>query len=265
MRRAFTEVTEVTAPAEAVWAAVAGPLDAAAAELNAGRPLVAGLGPDLEAEFREAETALGALRAAANADPLALWRDGRTDTADADRLRERVAALTPRIAELDRVRQQASRRIDDLRAAVAAAQADRRDAVATWQQAAARISELPPRPADPAPPPLASLRALAAGGQWSRLAAELDRCAAELAGDRAETAALRGSAAAAIGRRDELRGLLGAYKAKAARLGAAENADLVAQYDQAYSLLWTAPCDLTAANAAVAAYQRAILATEGRR
>ena len=116
MRRAFTEVTEVTSAVEAVWAAVAVPLDAATAELARVRPLAAGLGADIEAEFRDAENALAAQRAAANADPLALWQppggaagrgDGRADTSAADRLREQAAALAARIAELDRLRQQA--------------------------------------------------------------------------------------------------------------------------------------------------------------
>ena len=265
MRRAFAEVTEVTSAAEAVWAAVGGPLDAATAELARERPRVAGLGPDIEAEFAAADSALSALRAAANADPLALWRDGGTDTAAADRLREQVAALAPRIAELDRVRQQARQRIDALTTAAAAAQAARQQAVSAWQEASARVSALPPPPADQPGPPPASLGALAAGGQWSRLATELDRYTAELDQFTAKTAGLRESAAAALEQRDELRGLLGAYKAKAARLGAAENSDLAGRYDQAYGLLWTAPCDLAAAAAAVAAYQRAILATEGRR
>jgi hypothetical protein len=70
---------------------------------------------------------------------------------------------------------------------------------------------------------------------------------------------------AAVARRAELRGLLGAYKAKAARLGASENDALAARYDHAYELLWTAPCDLTEAESAVADYQQAILATEGQR
>ena len=60
-------------------------------------------------------------------------------------------------------------------------------------------------------------------------------------------------------------GLLGAYKAKAARLGMAEDADLAVRYDQVRDLLWTAPCDLAAAEAAVDGYQQAILAVEGRR
>jgi hypothetical protein len=277
MRRAFSAVTEVTAAVEAVWTAVGAPLDAATAELARVRPLTDGLGADIEAEFRDAESAVAAQRAAANADPLALWRpaaggttgraagEGSVDTAAADRVREQVAALTPRIAELDRLRQQARLRIDDLAAATAAARAARQDAVAARQDVAVRVSALPPLPPQVPEPPLPTLAALAAGGQWSRLAAELDRCDAELAAANAQTADLSQTAAAAIDKRDELRGLLRAYKAKAARLGAAEDPDLSARHDQAYGLLWTAPCDLAAAEAAVAAYQRAILATEGRR
>ena len=168
-------------------------------------------------------------------------------------------------SELDRVRQQARRRIDDLAAAATAARAARQDALAARRDAAVRISALPPLPPEIPEPPLAALVALAGGGQWSRLAAELDRCEAELAAATAQTADVRQAAAAAIGKRDELRGLLRAYKAKAARLGAAEDQDLAARYDQARGLLWTAPCDLAAAEAAVAAYQRAILEGEGRR
>jgi hypothetical protein len=277
MRRAFSAVTEVTSAVEAVWAAIAVPLDAATAELARARPLTDGLGADIQAEFRDAENAVAAQRAAANADPLALWRpaaggtaagaagEGRADTSAADRVREQVAGLTPRIAELDRLRQQARRRIDELAAAVAAARAARQDAVTARRDVAVRVSALPPLPPEVPEPSLPSLAALAAGGQWSRLASELDRCDAELAAANAQTADLSRTAAAAIGKRDELRGLLRAYKAKAARLGAAEDPDLSARHDQAYGLLWTAPCDLAAAEAAVAAYQRAILATEGRR
>jgi hypothetical protein len=271
MRRSFTEVAEVTSAVEAVWAAVAVPLDAATEELARARPLAAGLGADIEAEVRDAEGAVSAQRAAANADPLALWRPapdgqgGSTDTAAADRVRDRVAALTPRIAELDRLRRQARRRIDDLAAAVTAARADRQGAVTAWREAATRISALPPLPPEVAEPPLAGLGGLAAAGQWSRLAAELDRGEAELARADAQTAAVRAAAGDALGKRDELRGLLRAYKAKAARLGQAEDPDLAATYEEAHGLLWTAPCDLTAAEAAVAAYQRAILKGGGRR
>jgi hypothetical protein len=265
MRRAFAEAAEVTSAVEAVWAAVGVPLDAATEELGRSRPLVAGLGADLEAAFRDAESAVDAARAAANADPLALWHDGRTDTSAADLAREQVAVLTPRIAELARLRDQAQRRIGGLADATAAVRAARDDATAAWRAAAARISALPQLPPGIAEPPVAALGALAAGGQWSRLAAELDRCEAELATSAAQTEAIARSAAEAIDKRDELRSLLGAYKAKAGRLGAAEEPAVAACYDEAFALLWTAPCDLAAAEPAVAAYQRAILGGDGRR
>jgi hypothetical protein len=288
MRRSFAEVTEVTAAVEAVLAGLGPPLDAAAEKLTGARRLVPGLGDDIETAFREAELALDALLVASNADPLALFSPGgadfshgghpppippgpregsggQVDTSAADRLLEQVAALCLRIAELDRLRGQARHRIDALAAAVRSARTERQDALTAWQNAAARVTPLPPQPVDIAEPPLASLGALAAGGQWSRLGAELDRCEAELAASIAQTSDVREMASAAVGRRDELRGLLGAYKAKAARLGAAEDTELAARYDQAYDQLWTAPCDLAAAESAVVAYQRAILATEGRR
>ena len=66
-----------------------------------------------------------------------------------------------------------------------------------------------------------------------------------------------------MSRRDELRGLLGAYQAKAARLGAGEDVGLTERFNRARALLWTAPCDLAAAADAVTGYQQAVLALGG--
>jgi hypothetical protein len=277
MRTAFTGVARVTSQIEAVWTAVGVPFDAATAELARCRPLVSGLGQDIEADFRAAEADLQAQRDAANADPLALWRPGQgsagastgaagqADTSAAERLRAQVAQLSARITELDRVRRQARARIDALAAAATAARAARQEAVGAWRETSVRVGPLPPLPPDLADAPLAGLSTLASRGQWRQLETELGRCEAELARFGRETDELRGSASAALNQRDELRGLLRAYKAKAARLGAAEDANVAARYDEAHALLWTAPCDLAVAQAAVATYQRAILATEGQR
>ena len=264
MRRSFSEVAEVTSAVETVWAQVGERLAATAAELAAALPRAAGLGEELEAALHDAQASLQATRGAVNADPLRLWNGGRADTAAADLLREQVAGLTDRIAELDRVRSQARRRIDALHAAVAAARSARADAVAAWTRAAQRIAALPPLPPDIAEPPVDGLAALAAAGRWLALATELDRRESALAAAVKQTEDCERSAATGLANRDELRGLLGAYKAKAARLGAAEDADLVTSYDQARDLLWTAPCDLVAAAAAVAGYQRAIHVTTTR-
>lgn len=265
MRQAFKEVAEVVSAVESVWSETGGRLDAAGEELAKTRPAVAGLGDEIAAAFGDAEASLNSLRAAANADPLALWHGGGVDTSAADRFKEQVGKLAARVAELDRLRGQAQRRIDALRADAAAAAAARQVVVAAWRRAAERITVLPSLPPDIAEPPLASLSALAAAGRWSTLAAELDRCESELDASTDQTQDAERSVASALGRRDELRGLLGAYKAKAARLGVAEDADLAVRYDQAYDLLWTAPCDVATAETAVAGYQQAIRAAEGRR
>ena len=73
------------------------------------------------------------------------------------------------------------------------------------------------------------------------------------------------AAATLLDKRNELRGLLEAYQAKAARLGAAEDTGLAMLYQQARDLLWAAPCDLGVAAAAVTHYQQAILTLSGGR
>ena len=111
---------------------------------------------------------------------------------------------------------------------------------------------------------LSDLGTLLAGARWTRLASELDLLDRELATATAGFREAERAVVAAMAKRDELRGLLGAYKAKAARLGAAEDAGLAERYDQARDLLWTAPCDLAAAEAAVAGYQQAVLGVQPR-
>ena len=104
---------------------------------------------------------------------------------------------------------------------------------------------------------------LLTAGRWSRLSAELDEIEQELAGTSASYRDTERTVVDLMSRREELRGLLGAYQAKAARLGAAEDPGLIERYDRARGLLWTAPCDLAAAADAVTGYQQAVLALGG--
>ncbi|RJO78410.1 hypothetical protein D5S18_05820 [Nocardia panacis] len=66
-------------------------------------------------------------------------------------------------------------------------------------------------------------------------------------------------------RRRELRGRLGAYQVKAARLGVGEDRDVLASHRIAQGLLARTPCDLAAVTRAVADYQQVIGAKSGRR
>ncbi|MFD5319883.1 trypsin-like peptidase domain-containing protein [Streptomyces sp. NPDC127098] len=101
-----------------------------------------------------------------------------------------------------------------------------------------------------------------------RTAAGLDRLHEELDGYEGEArkAAARIEEAvtrldALVVRRDELRGRLGAAQARARAVCDGEDLPLAHAYAAAHELLWRAPCDVPAAERAVAAY---VLAVTGR-
>jgi hypothetical protein len=279
MRRAFADAADVVAAAENVWNGIADQLQQVAADLGAARQRTGGLADAVLADtglteaLAQAETELGQLRDVLNSDPLALWlggpdgRGGRVDAARLDRLQQRAAVAVSRADELAALRENAGRRIAAVAATVSAARDAWQDAMAARERAAAKIATA----LLPAPPNvrgladrLAALDALKAAGRWPRLGSELDLLEEQAA------AAARGcrdaerQAIELLDRRDELRGLLDAYQARAAKLGGAEDSELDARYDRARDLLWTAPCDLSAAAAAVTDYQQAVLALSGR-
>ncbi len=275
MRRAFGQITEVVAAAEQVWNEMTGKLDAVAAELGRVMPLAASLGDEaLTGNLAAADSKLARLRGTLSSDPLSLWQGGpdlaagTVDTSGADRLQDRVAAAVTRVDELVRLRDDARQRIADVTTAATAARAAYEDAAAAWQRAAAKIAAaaLPAEPSGLADLTvrLADLDTLLAAGRWTRLASELDEVERDLAAATAGFRDTERTVVAVLGQRDELRGLLGAYQAKAARLGAAEDPVLAERYDRARGLLWTAPCDLAAAADAVTGYQQAVLALGGQ-
>ena len=270
MKRAFASVADVVAAAESVWNETAEGLGEIGTKLAAAKEQAGDLGDDeVTSALAVAGDELARLREVLNSDPLALWQGGRVDTARLERLRERVAAAAARTAGLAVLRADTQRRISAAAAAVAAAEAAWEDAEAARDRASVKIAaaDLPPPLAEVAglDMRLAALDKLKAAGRWARLAAELDAIEAEAAAAVQRYQDAERSAAALLGRRDELRGLLGAYQAKAARLGGAEDTELTTRYQRARDLLWTAPCDLAAAAAAVTHYQQAILALNERR
>ncbi|HEX6519665.1 MAG TPA: hypothetical protein VF070_06560 [Streptosporangiaceae bacterium] len=258
MRTAFAEVADLVAAAEQAWNTVASPLDAAAADLAHADSLG---DEDLAMELAQVRAELDRQRAALNSDPLV------AEVTAASRVRDHAAAVAAKAAELARVRAGAVARIAALRADSDAARTARNDAVAAAQRVAAKIAAVPQVPdfgVDPATR-LARLDALLSAGRWNRLSSELDLLENELTSATLQFNDAERTVVSLLSKRDELRGLLEAYKAKAGRLGAAEDPDLARLYDQTRELLWTAPCDLTAAADAVTRYQRAVLAIGARR
>jgi hypothetical protein len=275
MRRDFAAVSEVVTAAEAVWGEVGGLLDAAAGDLARATSLAAGLSdPALSQSVAEATSAVSQQRATLNSDPLSLWQEGpdghsgQADSSGASRVREQAATVAAKVDEVAAVRDSARQRIDALAATAATASAAWKDALDARERAAVKVAEefLPAIPAASASGGFqrGDLDALVSAGQWQRLSEQLDQAERDLVARTASYRAVAEAADATLGRREELRGLLAAYKSKAARLGAAEDLGLSEIYEAARDMLWTAPCDLGAAAAAVTAYQQAILGI-GRR
>jgi hypothetical protein len=271
MKRAFAVVAEVVASAERVWNETADGLTEIGTQLAAAKEKMSGLDGEVTSALASAEAELGQLGDLLNSDPLALWQGGRVDTSRLESVRARADVATAKAVELARLRTDARQRISAAHSAVAAVSAARDDADAARLSAAAKIAHdylpsLPPSEAADLDVRLATLAKLEAAERWARLAADLDTIEAEAADATARYRDAERAAVALLGKRQELRGLLDAYQAKAARLGAAEDIELAAHYQQARELLWAAPCDLAVAAAAVTQYQRAILAlNEGRR
>jgi len=270
MKRAFASVADVVAAAESVWNKTADGLGMIGAQLAAAKEQLGDLSDDeTTGALAAAEGELGELRDRLNSDPLALWQGGRVDTTRLEWLRAQAAAATVRAGSLARLRADARQRISAAQAAVATVTAAREGADAARSAAAAKIAQNylpPPLPAAPdLDVRLATLGKLEAAGRWARLAAELDTIESEAAAATERYRDAERAAATLLDKRAELRGLLDAYQAKAARLGAAEDTELAMRYQQAHDLLWTAPCDLAVAAAAVTHYQQAILTLSGGR
>ncbi len=268
MRRAFAAATAVVTAAEAVWNEAADELQRIGDQLAAARQQIAGLDGDaLGQALTLAETEHAQLRAVLTGDPLALWQGGQVDTTRIQRLRERTAEAVAAAGKLAALREDANARIAAAAAAVSAAADASRDATAAWDRAAAKIAVMAPQAppeAGPLTSRLAGLDALKTAGRWARLAAELDLIEKQAAATTDQCREVERRAGALLDRRDELRGLLDAYQARAARLGGAEDTELDTRYARARELLWTAPCDLSAATAAVTGYQQAVLALSRR-
>jgi uncharacterized protein involved in type VI secretion and phage assembly len=161
-------------------------------------------------------------------------------------------------------RAEASDRIATARAVVGNLRAVERDEVDAHRDVLVKIASasVPSPLAPPRSVHLASeldqISALTDEKQWHRanvaLADWTERATQALACATACVTANR----APLEARNELRGRLDAYRAKAHRLGLIEDRDLSERYEDARVVLYTAPTDLTDAEAAVDRYRRAL-------
>jgi hypothetical protein len=228
---------------------VARPLRAAAAEverLDVGDPITAAPGGRLSADTgrRLAGLADAVARARAQLDEVAGVRDAYAQRRAAlDAAVEDVAAAETAVA---RAYARAIEKIAD------PGLGEPPHAVADLRAGLASLDEL-------------HRRAEADATQWRRLATEVSTVETAIEQARAASAEQRSLADGLIARRDELRGRLEAYRAKAAARGRAEDERLAGLFARAHDLLFTAPCDLRAATRAVHTYQAGLVEPTGPR
>ena len=248
----YEEAARGIAAVDAAWSSLLRRLEHADGTAREVRALLGSLGPDPAFEPQAAE--LERLRAIVRTDPLSIEPEA-FDGVDAA-----LAALRSRLEEAARVRAEHEERTKRLQATIGLIRAAHDEARRERDRVIAKIaSPLPPEPPDLSTPLADRLAALAAlRGRWTELADRLADLEAAAATGLEQTRTTAGLIAGLLERRDELRGRLDAYRAKAGRLGHAEDPELTRLYEAARDLLWTSPCDLWRATAALAEYQRAI-------
>lgn len=266
MDAAFHQVSTLVVEADRIHQAFLAEFAPLAERLHAVRALVGELGLDpSEAVVREVAelTERGdRLEAAASADPLSL--DPAATARTVAELDAEVARLATRLAELARIRAGWSDTLAELSARLRELAGLRAGA----EQATARALELIENAHVTLPPDrCAGLRvrfdALPGTTGWAARADELRqlRGAVDAAFDELRTC--HKLAVGLVERRGELRGRFEAYRAKAVRLGRAEDPPLLELDRRLRGLLWTRPCDLAASTRALADYQRLVTAPAG--
>ncbi|MDH6578299.1 hypothetical protein [Kitasatospora sp. MAP5-34] len=283
----YATVLEVVDAADAVWSALPTRIDLLLAELGRVRMLSASVGVrpgvhPLADDLAGLNDELTSLRAEVLADPLALWRPGRVpaqrggtavtatagapagavDTERFDRAGRALDGVRVELEGLLRLRDEAHERLQQVGDLLQRADATLAEARRARGEVLAKIAatEVPavPGPASALRERIALAVELQQTGQWHRLAPLLDTledaAAKEL--DRARHSLTEVAQPLAV--RAELRGRLEAYKAMAARLGVAEDPEVIERFEKARWLLWSAPCDLRAAADAVGRFQQAL-------
>jgi len=244
----------------AAWRNAVPRLDALRARLAQAAATADALGMPGDPELAAARTVVDDVTAEATADPLGAKLD------DADRLVERVEQ---RLSDLARTRaglggdlDAAAKQLDELAGLLVAGRGAREAAEARIVDPGGLVAPMDPSELDTGDralrPWLARIRAQAGAGAWPAAAKGLEQWREEADALGARATAVAAANRAPLERRNDLRGLLDAFRAKAAVLGLAEDPALTARYRSAREALYAYRCDVRRAETLVREYGRAI-------
>lgn len=270
----YDEAMETVAAADSVWSALPARIDLLAAETQRVRSLAHSVGvrPGAHPSGDDLEQLVGELtelRARTVSDPLAFWQPrpapGRPDTSGYEQAGRRLEDIRREVEAVLHVRDDAEHRLKRLRDVLSRADRTLTEARSARVEVLSKIlaSEVPAvsGPASALHERLATAEESARTAQWHRLSPLLDGLEEQADDELLRARDSLTAVTAPLAVRAELRGRLDAYRAKTARLGTAEDPLIIERYDHARRLLWTAPCDLAAAERAVQRYQQAVAET----
>ncbi|SEG80009.1 hypothetical protein SAMN05216223_111246 [Actinacidiphila yanglinensis] len=267
----YDQAMETVAAADSVWSALPARIDLLAAETQRVRSLAHSVGVrpgehPAGDELASLVAELTQLRARTVSDPLAFWTPrpapGRPDTTGYDSAGRRLEEIRREVEAVLHVRDDAEHRLARLRDVMSRADRTLTEARSARVEVLSKIlaSDVPAvsGPAAALHEQLGAAEEFARTAQWHRLSPLLDSLEGHADDELLRARESLTAVTAPLAVRAELRGRLDAYRAKVARLGMAEDPLLIERYDQARRLLWSAPCDLGAADRTVRRYQQAV-------
>jgi hypothetical protein len=263
MSQAFDLVKGVVAATGEAWRVLLPRLEQDEASLSAIEKLAASFGEVHVPELAGARAQLDDLSTRLANDPLSI------DVGVLVPLEASLATTKRDLDELLALRADLAPRLDQARTLLAQLHRTMAEGRAAHDEVVVKIAA-PAVPALVAPDPelarrLDRVTELGGRNQWRAARFELAEWTKRAGDMLAQAQRVLAANRAPIDERNELRGRLDAYRAKANRLGRAEDAELTAIYDEAHDALFTAPTDLATAARLVQRYQQAITSAASAR
>ena len=241
----------------AVWDELGSRLDAIRASLVACQAAEAALTGRQRDRLAALERDAAGASTLLMSDPLAVAPDAL------DALAASAAELDAQVRAFGELERAGADRLLAARRLLGQVRAAHQESLAAYEEARVKISgiELPEPPADPDGVLDAELRdvsGMADRRAWGDANEALAEWTARATAVRDELEQIAAANRAPIAARDELRGLLDAYRSKARRIGAIEDPELAGLFERAHDALYTAPTDVDHAAGLVRDCQRAL-------
>jgi hypothetical protein len=258
MSEAFDQAKAVVSATAQAWNDLLPRLEHDETALADMEKLAAALGERNVPELAGIRSRLDRESAMLTTDPLSI------DPTTIESMAPELAAVRRDLDELARLRDGLATQLDQARALLAEVEGAIQDGRTAHDTAVAKIASA----SVPAPlPPDAELAgrldrvaALGADHQWRAARGQLSQWTAQATRLLGQAQQVLAANRAPLAERNELRGRLEAYRAKANRVGLLEDASVVATYEQAHQVLYNAPTDLGVAAGLVRRYQQALAA-----